>query len=188
MRRRPGFTLVELIVVMAVIATLIAIALPGLSGARAEARRASCLAGLRSIGQGLAGYRNQHSGLLPAAFRAVDVRHGALAPLPAIAEYLDVSLPRYDSRTGETTSRAPWRCPADREESLADGWSYSYLPWDLMFFYSLRSPQQTVTRWYELRPGEPVMWDHEARHDRPRKGAASHGRNVLTFDGAAGEG
>lgn len=46
---RRAFTLVELLVVVAVIALLLGILLPTLSSARAESRRAACLANLRTM-------------------------------------------------------------------------------------------------------------------------------------------
>jgi prepilin-type N-terminal cleavage/methylation domain-containing protein len=49
--RRPAFTLVELLVVIGIIALLIALLMPALSGARDAARRAKCLATLRSMHQ-----------------------------------------------------------------------------------------------------------------------------------------
>jgi prepilin-type N-terminal cleavage/methylation domain-containing protein/prepilin-type processing-associated H-X9-DG protein len=65
MRRKTGFTLVELLVVIGIIALLISILLPALSSARSAAQTIKCLSNLRSIGQGLAIYTNSSKNLYP---------------------------------------------------------------------------------------------------------------------------
>ncbi len=63
--RRRGFTLVELLVVIGIIALLIGILLPTLSQARKSAKSVVCLSNLRSIVQGQILYTTQWDGWMP---------------------------------------------------------------------------------------------------------------------------
>jgi prepilin-type N-terminal cleavage/methylation domain-containing protein/prepilin-type processing-associated H-X9-DG protein len=68
--RQSGFTLVELLVVIGIIALLIAILLPALSRAKDAARTTACLSNLRQIGQAAFAYATDHRGMwVPPSYR-----------------------------------------------------------------------------------------------------------------------
>lgn len=74
--RRAGFSLIELLVVVAIITLLISILLPALHGARTQARSAVCLSNLRQISHGWHLYADENNDI------SVPGRHARLAGVP----------------------------------------------------------------------------------------------------------
>ena len=176
-RRRAGFTLVELLVVVGIIALLIGLLLPALGKAREQSRRTNCLANLRTIGQGLYMYANAHRDRLPNGNpRGVWVDfNGANQVMVAFA--------------ADLSSPTVFHCPADRDDppqqivtaqherlNSARG-SYE--------FYSLFFPPEHGPFLSKLKGRAPLAWDLDGGSTDPTR-VQNHehrGGNVLYADG-----
>jgi prepilin-type N-terminal cleavage/methylation domain-containing protein len=120
-----GFTLVELLVVIGIIALLIGILIPTLGKARAAANRAACLSNIRQLGIGIVAYCNANKGCFPTCANPADGLSWIQYPddwiyWQANRNLDDSQIARLLNCRGERL-KALLRCPADHFDSFDEG-------------------------------------------------------------------
>jgi prepilin-type N-terminal cleavage/methylation domain-containing protein len=192
--RRFAYTLIELLIVIALIAVLLALGLPAIQKVRAASARSACADNLRQIGVALHGYHASH-GVLPQAYNLAGTneaarRSWAVLILPHLEQD---NVQKLDKASQETQPVAVFLCPAEPRGRTGGGYT-DYLAVEGTDYRSTDSVlyNGSKTQWGDIRDGlettvvvgerpglrwrRPPRRAEPARDPRPPRGLPHPGR------------
>jgi prepilin-type N-terminal cleavage/methylation domain-containing protein/prepilin-type processing-associated H-X9-DG protein len=163
--KHRGFTLPEMLIVLAVIATLAGIGIPVGRSVIGKSRQAACLGQLRSLGTALEGYLQEHNQTMP---DLVMMRASKTDDAKVLETVL---LPYVDGPQA-------FRCPQDRKEFDKSGSSYlwnptqSELPVSRLEFFGIESRPDKIPLIVDKAPWHPggvnYLYADQSSSNKPR--------------------
>ncbi|MCC7084084.1 MAG: prepilin-type N-terminal cleavage/methylation domain-containing protein [Pirellulales bacterium] len=164
---RAGFTMIELLIVIAIVGMLLGLLLPAVQRARASARRIQCASQLKQVALALDNYMSALGthGKYPEAAILPSVTPGK----PTIAKVLG----RYIEE-----SQAVFHCPDDDRYFPAEGLSYEYAN-NTLAGYTRPQVLRTAEKSPRKSSTVPVAYDYESFHG-PEGSAGA--RNIVFLD------
>jgi prepilin-type N-terminal cleavage/methylation domain-containing protein/prepilin-type processing-associated H-X9-DG protein len=160
-RKRRGFTLVELLVVISIIALLISLLLPALRQARSSAKAIQCLSNMRQIGLAFQQYANNYHDFVPYNFgvpTSNDRWHFLLAREIGL-DMNQTSIGMIDGSYG-VFKGSPILCPSYGETDQIQGITYAAN----YGFVTVGPPPQVPARTVDLKPSTFLSVDSNTGH------------------------
>jgi prepilin-type N-terminal cleavage/methylation domain-containing protein/prepilin-type processing-associated H-X9-DG protein len=181
--RPQGFTLVELLVVIGIIALLIGILVPTLSKARERSQKTVCLANLHTLGQCMIMYSDDYKGRLPNT-----------NPDNTSGDWTSTNYVLIELNNRYVKSPKSFHCPADTDpvqnaitsgdyvlDSARTSYDFYSIFWEPEF-----GPK--VVRMHDSMNPAPLAWDLNVAPDGLKADGQNHGPkggNVVYADGHA---
>jgi prepilin-type processing-associated H-X9-DG protein len=178
-RKFSAFTLVELLVCIGIIALLIGLLLPALNKSREQAKKATCLANLHSIGQGMFLYAHYHHDWLPNQNPPLMYYNYAAANAALVGFY----------KTSMKGGPGAFWCPSDHDPTPTDiVTSDPSLPNSACTsydFFSIYFPPEYGPWLSKLHGRAPLAWDIDGGATVGLGRNHNGGGNVVFSDGHA---
>lgn len=165
----PAFTLIEVLVVIAIIGLLLAVLLPALGAARATSRVQACLSNVRSQSAVMAMYTLDHQDALPPRrvdWSDIDDDGNFVGRIYAMNSFLAdyTGEPLVWPASGFPPITGIWRCPnVDEEEDFPNRFTHAgyqhHAPNRWLFTYAVVSEDQGISNFYsETLAGWDSRW------------------------------